>query len=65
MMRAFTTSQAVDCGSPATDTWLLQASDGWEKTPGSVGPDVIGEYTDGKDHKDYNVFANGYKFPKY
>lgn len=40
-------------------------TDPWVKTPGSVGPDEYNTYTDGTDQKDYNVFANGYKFPHY
>lgn len=40
-------------------------TDPWDKTPMSAGPDEYNTYTDGADSKDYNVFANGYKFPHY
>mmetsp|Transcript_19558 Transcript_19558/g.30625 ORF Transcript_19558/g.30625 Transcript_19558/m.30625 type:complete len:251 (-) Transcript_19558:74-826(-) len=43
----------------------LEDSDGWETTPGSVASRDFGEYADGSDGKDYNVFANGYEFPAY
>mmetsp|Transcript_35568 Transcript_35568/g.87479 ORF Transcript_35568/g.87479 Transcript_35568/m.87479 type:complete len:218 (+) Transcript_35568:211-864(+) len=43
----------------------LEASDGWSRTPGSVAPDEQGKYSDGKEGRDKNVFAHGYKFPHY
>jgi len=43
----------------------LEDSDNWERTPNSAAPKTYGDYAHGTDGMDYNVYANGYKFPDY